>query len=52
MEKKSLSAPAEPPAAPPKDAVETPAAQAAPQPAAAPVDNTIRVEGILDFDVT
>ena len=52
MEKKSLSAPAEPPAAPPKDAVDTPAAQAAPQPAAAPVDNTIRVEGILDIDVT
>ena len=52
MEKKSLSAPAEPPAAPPKDAVETPAAQAAPQPAAAPVDNTIRVEGILAIDVT
>ena len=52
MEKKSLSSPAEPPVAPPKDAVETPAAQAAPQPAPAPVDNTIRVEGILDIDVT
>ena len=52
MEKKSLSAPAEQPAAPPKDAVETPAAPAAPPPAAPPVDNTIRVEGILDIDVT
>src|SRR5450755_4063151 len=52
MEKKTLSAPAEQPAASPKDAVVTPAVQATPAPAAPPVDNTIHVEGILDIDIT
>src|ERR1700690_723259 len=52
MEKKSLSAPAEQTAAPPKDAVETPAAPAAPPPAAPPVDINIRGEGDIDIDVT
>src|SRR5580658_5860079 len=50
MEKKSLSAPADNPASSPKDEGATPAA---PQPQGAPpADNTIRVEGILDIDVT
>jgi len=52
MEKKSLSAPAEHPDTSPKDAVATPAAVMPPAPSAPPPDNTIRVEGILDIDVT
>ena len=56
MEKKSLSAQAEQPAAPAKETAATPEASpappAAPPPAAPPVDNTIHVEGILDIDVT
>jgi transcription termination factor Rho len=52
MEKKSLSAPAEQPAASPKDAPATPNAPVAQAPATPPVDNTIHVEGILDIDVT
>ena len=57
MEKKSLSAPAEQPAASPPDAVAPPAASPAPAAPASPrpappVDNTIHVEGILDIDIT
>jgi transcription termination factor Rho len=51
MEKKSLSASAEPSAAAAPDAVSS-SASAAPAPAAPPMDNTIHVEGILDIDVT
>ena len=57
MEKKSLSAQAEQSAAPVKETAATPEpspapSPVAPPPAAAPVDNTIHVEGILDIDVT
>ena len=52
MEKKSLSASAEPTAASPQDGPAAPAAQAATAPAAPPFDNTIHVEGILDIDAT
>ena len=52
MEKKSLSAPAEQPAASPKDAPATPNAPAAQPSATPPADNTIHVEGILDIDIT
>jgi transcription termination factor Rho len=52
MEKKSLSAPAEQPAASAKDAPATPNAPVAQAAATPPVDNTIHVEGILDIDVT
>src|ERR1039457_3687093 len=52
MEKKSLSAPAEQPAASPADAPPQTAAPAAPPPSAPVPDNTIHVEGILDIDVT
>ena len=52
MEKKSLSASAEQPAAPPQEAGVSPAAPAPATPAAPPFDNTIHVEGILDIDVT
>src|ERR1019366_3058701 len=52
MKKKSLSASAEPPAAPPPDAPAAPAAPEAAATATPPVDNTIHVEGILDIDVT
>jgi transcription termination factor Rho len=51
MEKKTLSAPADQAAAPAKDAA-PPAAANAPATGAPPADNTIRVEGILDIDVT
>jgi transcription termination factor Rho len=52
MEKKSLSAPAEQSAASPKESPATPSAAPAPANAAPPPDNSIRVEGILDIDVT
>src|SRR5208282_5561089 len=52
MEKKSLSASAEQPAASPKEAEAPPAAPAVAAPAApAYVDNTIHVEGVLDIDI-
>src|SRR5271169_1280101 len=51
MDKKTLSASAEQPAAPPADTGAGPPATTA-APAAAPPDTTIHVEGILDIDVT
>jgi transcription termination factor Rho len=52
MEKKSLSASAEQPAASPKDPGATPTAAGAPSAPAPAFDNSIHVEGILDIDIT
>ena len=52
MEKKSLSASAEQPAASPKDPGVTPTAALAPSAPAPTFDNAIHVEGILDIDIT
>src|ERR1041385_9213398 len=51
MEKKTSSAPADSPAAAPAASAPTPAPADNTAPPAPPVENTIRVEGVLDIDL-